>query len=84
MLLEFSCSNHKSIRKDVLFSALAGTDTTKIEDTKEFGKYRVLKSAVIYGANGSGKSNFLDAISFVRSAERRVGRECRSRWSPYH
>ena len=67
MLLEFSCSNHKSIRKDVLFSALAGTDTTKIEDTKEFGKYRVLKSAVIYGANGSGKSNFLDAISFVKN-----------------
>jgi len=47
MLLEFSCSNHKSIRKDVLFSALAGTDTTKIEETKEFGKYRVLKSNVI-------------------------------------
>ena len=23
-------------------------------------------------------------ISFVRSEERRVGKECRSRWSPYH
>ena len=22
--------------------------------------------------------------SFVRSEERRVGKECRSRWSPYH
>jgi hypothetical protein len=31
----------------------------------EFAGYRVLKSAVIYGANGSGKSNLIDAISFV-------------------
>ena len=23
-------------------------------------------------------------ISLVRSEERRVGKECRSRWSPYH
>ena len=23
-------------------------------------------------------------IAFVRSEERRVGKECRSRWSPYH
>ena len=24
------------------------------------------------------------AITFMRSEERRVGKECRSRWSPYH
>lgn len=66
MLLEFSCSNHKSVRDTVLFSALAGTDTTRIEETEQFGNFRVLKSAVIYGANGSGKSNFIDAFSFVK------------------
>src|SRR5262245_64242163 len=27
--------------------------------------------------------NFLDKHLFVRSEERRVGKECRSRWSPY-
>ena len=26
----------------------------------------------------------LEPISFERSEERRVGTECRSRWSPYH
>ena len=26
----------------------------------------------------------LDAINSLRSEERRVGKECRSRWSPYH
>ena len=25
-----------------------------------------------------------DAYFFYRSEERRVGKECRSRWSPYH
>src|SRR3712207_7871955 len=27
---------------------------------------------------------FIDAYLKVRSEERRVGKECRSRWSPYH
>ena len=26
----------------------------------------------------------LPTFSFLRSEERRVGKECRSRWSPYH
>ena len=26
----------------------------------------------------------LKSIIFTRSEERRVGKECRSRWSPYH
>ena len=26
----------------------------------------------------------LAAVSVIRSEERRVGKECRSRWSPYH
>ena len=26
----------------------------------------------------------LDDSIFIRSEERRVGKECRSRWSPYH
>ena len=25
-----------------------------------------------------------EVVSFIRSEERRVGKECRSRWSPYH
>ena len=27
---------------------------------------------------------FLDVVAHKRSEERRVGKECRSRWSPYH
>ena len=38
----------------------------------------------LLGADGIGelKSRIIDII--CRSEERRVGKECRSRWSPYH
>ena len=32
----------------------------------------------------SGKINDEEAYRKQRSEERRVGKECRSRWSPYH
>ena len=32
----------------------------------------------------AGEGDAIIAISFPRSEERRVGKECRSRWSPYH
>ena len=31
-----------------------------------------------------GKYNDSQIASLIRSEERRVGKECRSRWSPYH
>ena len=65
MLLEFKCSNHRSIKEEVSFSMIAGSDNTSEELLKEYGNFRVLRSAVIYGANGSGKSNFISALLFM-------------------
>jgi len=45
------------------------------------------ESAVPHGGVGLFSNGFLPAThqaSLVRSEERRVGKECRSRWSPYH
>lgn len=67
MLLEFSCSNHKSIKDKIVFSMVAGSDDLYEDKMKSVDGIRILKSAVIYGANGSGKSNFMDAISFVKN-----------------
>ena len=36
------------------------------------------------GPNGDIVSNFDVRLCQPRSEERRVGKECRSRWSPYH
>ena len=43
----------------------------------------------LLGPNGAGKSTTLKMLTGMmkptaRSEERRVGKECRSRWSPYH
>ena len=48
-----------------------------------------LKGTKLYGGGDDGKESVHKAIGtslrkFPRSEERRVGKECRSRWSPYH
>ena len=39
-----------------------------------------IQGALINQSNAQGAAN----IAIGRSEERRVGKECRSRWSPYH
>ena len=66
MLLEFSCSNFKSIKEKVTFSAIA-TDNIKNEKyLKKFDDFRILHTSVIYGQNGAGKSNIFKGIGFMR------------------
>ena len=57
----------------------------KIELLAPAGDLEKLKMAIIYGADAvylGGEAFGLRKAS--RSEERRVGKECRSRWSPYH
>jgi len=35
-------------------------------------------------STGSSRTSFFLLFNIQRSEERRVGKECRSRWSPYH
>ena len=43
----------------------------------------VMAAGVLAGCGGGGTGGSL-SINQVRSEERRVGKECRSRWSPDH
>ena len=38
----------------------------------------------IYKVTGDNESMGVASANYIRSEERRVGKECRSRWSPYH
>ena len=39
---------------------------------------------VAYFDLGDYEMRYCDGCTLTRSEERRVGKECRSRWSPYH
>src|SRR5256886_4413305 len=43
---------------------------------------RTKNNPVLIGEPGVGKTAIVEGLA--RSEERRVGKECRSRWSPYH
>ena len=66
MLIEFSIENFRSIKDEVTFSMVATSDRS-LENNLIFNeKDRFLKSAVIYGANASGKTNVIFAIYVLR------------------
>jgi AAA15 family ATPase/GTPase len=68
MILEFSVTNYKSFRDTVTFSMVADTkDDTQSQNFFESNNTKVLKSAVLYGANASGKSNFMEAFKELRN-----------------
>lgn len=68
MLIQFTVGNYRSIREEVTLNMTAVKHIKEYADDNVFtaGKYELLKSAVLYGANASGKSNILAAIGFFR------------------
>lgn len=67
MLVEFSVQNFCSIRDRQTISLVASKDKTFLDthtlETKVSAVPRLLRSVGVYGANGSGKSNLLSALS---------------------
>lgn len=71
MLLEFRVSNFRSIRDEQVLSLVAsGTDRelcdSNVIKTSIKSVPNALRSVVIYGANGSGKSTVLAALNYMR------------------
>lgn len=68
MLIEFSVENFRSFKEKQTFSLLASKDKDLMdENTFQTGKYNLLKTALVYGANSSGKSNLFMALNFFRN-----------------
>ena len=68
MLIGFTCENYASYRERCVFSMEASSKSEYWDiNTFDSGYGRLLKSAVIYGANASGKSNLFKALHYVRS-----------------
>lgn len=68
MIVEFSISNYKSFKAESTLSFI-GSNTTKEHEnanTFKWNDYKFLKSNAIYGANASGKSNLINALSIMK------------------
>lgn len=70
MLIEFRVKNFRSLRDEQVLSLVASRDKTlQGTNTLETGikaAPALLRSAVIYGANASGKSNLIKSLQYMR------------------
>jgi AAA15 family ATPase/GTPase len=71
MLIQFRVANFKSFKDEAILSMAASSldkdlHPESIVSTSGRSPLHVLKSAVLYGANASGKSKLVDALHFFR------------------
>jgi AAA15 family ATPase/GTPase len=72
MLVQFTTANFMSFKDEATFSLIASKRRSKNKSLDAgavfdaFGEIKLLKSAVIYGANGSGKSSLIKALRFMK------------------
>lgn len=69
MLIEFNIENYLSFKDMTTLSMVAAKSFKEHSETHTIetgGNFKLLKSAVIYGNNASGKSNLLEAMGFMK------------------
>lgn len=63
MLLQFSVQNFLSFRDEAVLCLMPSADREHPENISHSGRYSALNSALVYGANASGKSNIFKALT---------------------
>jgi len=84
-----TCLEHNSVlrplhhlqQRNIIAYDLAPFDERGFIDPQEIRKRIRAKTRLVVVLHAS---NVLGTVQPIRSEERRVGKECRSRWSPYH
>lgn len=66
MLIQFVVENFRSFRDETVFSMRAAGNVERAADAPEVAQGSILRCAALYGANASGKSNFVKALRFAR------------------
>ena len=65
MLMQFKFKNFKSFRDETILDLSATKVTEHPHHIVTIGKEKILKTAAIYGANASGKTNLYDAFGYM-------------------
>lgn len=78
MIIDFYLKNYASFKEEQHFSLLATTKKEKFEGSElniatQPNGLRLLKTAVLYGANASGKSNFLKSFDVLKQLVFSIG-----------
>ena len=66
MIIEFTTGNFLSFKERMTLSLEPAAITEHQSSVFEIGHQKLLKSVVLYGANSSGKSNYLKAMSVMK------------------
>lgn len=66
MLIRFMVENFLSFREEVEFSMVAGESDEHPDHVVEVRDLHLLKTGAIFGANASGKTNLIKAMSFAQ------------------
>lgn len=66
MLIRFFVENFLSFKDEVEFSMVAGRSRKHPDHVVKVGDLRLLKTGVILGANATGKTNLIKALSFAQ------------------
>ncbi|HCG62824.1 MAG: abortive infection protein [Spirochaetes bacterium GWC2_52_13] len=80
MILEFSIKNYKVFKDRATMSFVASNydkstlENQNVKSLPDLG-IRILNSAVLYGANASGKTKFFEALEFMRRFVRKSSKE---------
>ncbi len=67
MLIGFSTNNYRSFKEEQKISMVASKIARHKEHVISKGSRKLLKSALVYGANAGGKSNLIKAVNFSRN-----------------
>jgi AAA15 family ATPase/GTPase len=72
MLVQFAVRNFKTFKEKAVLNLIASNydkDSRENDNVKTDSEFnlRILKSAVLYGANASGKSKFIEALMFMKN-----------------
>lgn len=66
MLIDYRFSNFRSFKEQTSLSMIAGRQTTLNNNLIRDYNLRIIPSAVIYGANASGKSNIIMSLAVMK------------------
>lgn len=66
MLIEYKVKNFMSYKDEIVLSMVADKNRELAEtNIFEHGNMRLLKTAAIFGANASGKTNLIESMNFL-------------------